>query len=233
MGPSSSCAVVGSSGDLLHSGLGPAIDGHDAVFRINEAAAPAKLHADAGTRTTFRVATHWPWRMMVFPRGRPSLLRGSRADRLPVVPLLYCHNRWVGKCHDDSLHPKWWMNNTMPRLLNPVLAGTVSQMAGGARRGLVPTAGLMAVAAALAMCGRVSIFGFSDGTNASACAYYFDRCKMKEREYANLARKSHDLAHQRRVLRLLASRREITWVGPGGRPVQFQSLSQVDIIDMV
>ena len=66
-----SCAVVGSSGNLLGARLGASIDSHDAVIRINlapdgttAAGVPTAPHghgptwtADIGARTTFRVLT--------------------------------------------------------------------------------------------------------------------------------------------------------------------------------
>ena len=54
-----SCAVVGSGAGLARSGLGPFIDSHTAVFRIN--LAPTKRwERDVGTRTDLRVLTHYP-----------------------------------------------------------------------------------------------------------------------------------------------------------------------------
>ena len=85
---------------------------------------------------------------------------------------------------------------------------------GPARKGRVPTAGLVAIAAALNLCANVSIFGFGDelgipGNASKRCAYYFT-CSGTEDAYAKGSSLAHDLAHQRRVLALLESSHAIT-----------------------
>lgn len=51
------CAVVSSLGQVLGSGCGREIDGHECVIRMN--AAPARgFEADVGNRTTVRVVSH-------------------------------------------------------------------------------------------------------------------------------------------------------------------------------
>lgn len=55
---SASCAVVGNSQNIKKSGYGPAIDGHDYVFRMNSA--PVKSYtADVGSRTTHHIFSHY------------------------------------------------------------------------------------------------------------------------------------------------------------------------------
>eukprot|EP00958_Prasinococcus_capsulatus_P002856 scaffold246_cov414-Prasinococcus_capsulatus_cf.AAC.23 len=51
-----SCAVVGSSGVLLHGReLGPEIDDHDCIFRINNPPTPEHLHGRVGSMTHFQI----------------------------------------------------------------------------------------------------------------------------------------------------------------------------------
>ena len=50
------CAVVGSSGNLVGSALGASIDSHDVVIRMNDAPAADSAHeVDVGKRTTLRL----------------------------------------------------------------------------------------------------------------------------------------------------------------------------------
>ena len=212
------CAVVGSGAGLARSGLGVFIDGHSAIFRVNLAPA-SRFERDVGSRTDFRVSTHYPWRIGV-AGTRPSVsmtpsINGTRSTRRAVSHLLYCHNGWVGKCYDDALHPKPWQRGALPLHLNPRLAGALLAVAGPVRKGRAPTAGLLAVAAALNLCANVSIFGFSDAlgastANASAgrCLYYFT-CASTEAAYAKGSSAAHDLAHQHRVLALLEAQQVI------------------------
>jgi hypothetical protein len=51
------CALVSSSGQLLHSGLGYLIDEADCIFRMNDAPVPS-YEEDVGSRTTVRVVGH-------------------------------------------------------------------------------------------------------------------------------------------------------------------------------
>ncbi|XP_063266120.1 alpha-N-acetyl-neuraminyl-2,3-beta-galactosyl-1,3-N-acetyl-galactosaminide alpha-2,6-sialyltransferase [Prinia subflava] len=51
------CAVVSSSGQMLGSGLGQAIDEQECVLRMNHAPT-TRYEQDVGTRSTFRVVSH-------------------------------------------------------------------------------------------------------------------------------------------------------------------------------
>eukprot|EP00976_Prorocentrum_cordatum_P075013 1181745-Prorocentrum_minimum.AAC.1 len=54
LGDFRSCGIVGSSGRLLKTGLGPAIDNHTAVFRFNDA--PTRgFEPFVGSKSTLRV----------------------------------------------------------------------------------------------------------------------------------------------------------------------------------
>lgn len=56
-----SCAVVGSSGSLLQSQDGAAIDAADVVIRLNFAPTPRKRRANVGSRTTWAHTTPHPF----------------------------------------------------------------------------------------------------------------------------------------------------------------------------
>jgi len=84
---SPTCAVVGSSGALLHHEHGEEIDSAAAVFRIN--AAPTRgFHVFVGSRTSIRIwgARRWP-----------EELNEWWEDRAPVA--MYCQpTRFMGRC---------------------------------------------------------------------------------------------------------------------------------------
>ena len=201
-GALANCAVVGSAGSLRHSGLGAAIDRHTAVFRINLAPV-AGFEADVGRHTTFRVATHYPWRILASSH-RPSLTAGG------VILLLYCHNTYVGKCHGDVLKPQWWMQGAKPLLLNPLLAAAMMNGRPQIRpKNPAPSSGLIAVAAAFNMCGNVTLFGFSDGSSNEAghCRYYWD-CRANVSAYRGA--REHDWHHQSSLLAAMVDQGAVT-----------------------
>lgn len=66
----SSCAVVGNGGVLKRYSFGRAIDGHDAVLRLNQA--PVKSYEKiVGSKTTFRVLNN-KWTTVYFEDNVPS-----------------------------------------------------------------------------------------------------------------------------------------------------------------
>lgn len=221
-----SCAVVGSSGDLRRASHGASIDKHDAIFRINNAPTRRYTH-NVGSRTTYRIATQFPWRILL-THAQSQLVNpdGSR-----VAPLLYCHNGWIGNCHRDVLREQWWKKS--PALLvNPALVGAVMRaMYAAPKRGKhavarlmhrkAPSSGLIATAVALSMCGNVTLFGFSNytkermnrlqtsNTSSMNCAHYY-ACQLTRRQYLQ---QPHDWARQWQLLQALAASGAIRLAG--------------------
>lgn len=139
-----SCAVVGASGNLLGARLGAAIDGHDAVIRVNFApdgpmarfskAAPHQHRptwvADVGSRTSWRVLTmegygylaHYSrfWLKPPFGHGTHGNMSG-----VPQAPLLAisCHTPGtsMGRCRADRLAQNFAHPESASYLINPEL----------------------------------------------------------------------------------------------------------------
>lgn len=171
------CAVVGSAGSLRASQLGATIDSHEAVMRIN--AAPTRgFEAAVGGRTTWRVHnTEKPWFMAALDT--------------PELQLVVCHTGWIGACQHQAFSGLYSQNAT---LINPVLYGQLWGLLGRPRGKQTPSTGLLAIAVALGVCDKVSIFGFSKAGEAMHCAHHYWDCPKWSRDYNYLdpKHKFHD-----------------------------------------
>ena len=156
-----SCAVVGSSGTLLHRSLGREIDAHAAVFRVNSA--PTKRHAaHAGARTTVRV--------MASPHAA-SASTFHEAARFPNATFyVVCDRPYVYSCHNvlyASRKPRWHQ-------VNPLFYAAVRRHTDKRQRA-IPLTGVVAVAAAVRQCGTVDVYGLSTMRSPRAtCSYYWE-----------------------------------------------------------
>ncbi|KAL3916246.1 MAG: hypothetical protein SGPRY_006904 [Prymnesium sp.] len=167
-----SCAVVGSSGGLLHSRHGIQVDSHDFILRFNTA--PVTSYAgDVGNRTNLWVASHHPWRVKL--RDASSQKKRGRVSDAYVA--LYCFNAWLGSCHGDAITGSYGK----ALLINPVLVSHVMALQqahlGSSAKSIKPSTGLMGIAIALTLCTNVTLFGFANDSNmvaASNCNHYYD-----------------------------------------------------------
>ena len=202
-----SCAVVGSGGSLGRSGSGAAIDAHDVVVRFNLAPAAGVLAAHVGAKTTVRILTDKSYVAFLRAgaaafnqsRSRGKAVVGGRKSEPRAALLLYCMAQgWVGKCWHD--HRTGHVNPVFVRQLRHHL----DQHHG---RGRLPSAGLLGMAMALSRCGRVSLFGFgnaSDANGTDECGHYWE-CSRQQRQYFGGKAGYHDWNAQWRLVS--------TWLG--------------------
>lgn len=200
--PSATCAVVGSSGSLMRSRHGRAIDAHDVVMRFNLAPAGGEWASDVGNRTSIRILTD----KVVAPyfatrrHAGGNARRTGRSTEPDSMLLLYCMAQgWVGKCmHEQRLGH-----------VNPVfikhLRAELDQHKG---RGRLPSAGITGIAMALSHCTKVSLYGFGNasdargngtGGHAQQCGHYWD-CKRQQSTYFAGKQGYHDWNAQWAVL---------------------------------
>ncbi|MCA9840595.1 MAG: glycosyltransferase family 29 protein [Cyanobacteria bacterium HKST-UBA03] len=146
-----SCAVVGSSGNLLSSGYGPQIDAHSVVFRINEA--PTRGYtADVGQKTTVRVAWVGAVHKLAAGPGQDLVLTGVLPEYASVLldyASLFATYGSVHKVHEHYIQ----------RVRRYTRAKT--------------STGLLAVFMATTLCDRVDVYGFGQRAPGQ-WDHYFD-----------------------------------------------------------
>ena len=180
-----SCAVVGSSGNLRRAGLGARIDAHDAVIRIN--AAPTSGHErDVGARTTLRVHNS----------EKPFFLASLG---VPELQLVICHMGWIGSCQHQAFDGTL---TSRIAYINPIFYEQLWALLGRPRGKQTPSTGLLGIALALGLCGRVSLYGFgaTGAGSAGVCRHYWHCVGFEdEARYHDLAHTFHDWYAEERL----------------------------------
>ncbi|QDZ25975.1 hypothetical protein HOP50_20g85250 [Chloropicon primus] len=141
------CAVVGSSGMLLRYNQGQAIDGHDAVFRIDDAPAGPPFVDEAGSKTTVRIVGdgrhEQAWEYWRKHRREIILQKIESLDTLTSFTLF------------KNADPQGTRNVLA---LAPDFEGFINRFVRGIRMPL----GFHGVVLALQKCKSVTVFGFSN-----------------------------------------------------------------------
>ena len=179
------CVVVSSSRSLVNSGLGECIDGFDGVFRFNDA--PLVSEIDLGKKTTFRLATYSPWRVIAASERLGSGIFSA------VNYLLYCHTHWLGTCQKmrsaKTVNPLFV--GQLQRLIRR-LAGQRRAQGESARR--PPSSGMLGIALSLALCNSTTVVGSTLASPLARpvawrqCAKYFDWFEFWNSSWSTLHR---------------------------------------------
>ena len=176
-----SCALVGSSGQLLARKRGDEIDGHDIVLRINQAPTNGTCGEYTGTKTTVR-----------FLNGRWTY-KYAHVDRTPYLPLekdsILVVSRSSGKDYHRlfsklrTIRPDVKLRmlsrrviKTAAEMLKAYRGQARGQLGVSFRGGNTPSSGLVALVFAFNVCSRVSIYGFG-------LLGKFDRVKNNKKFY--------------------------------------------------
>ncbi|XP_003211552.2 alpha-N-acetylgalactosaminide alpha-2,6-sialyltransferase 2-like isoform X1 [Meleagris gallopavo] len=224
------CAVVGNGGILHGSGMGPTIDAHDYVFRVNGAITEGFEH-DVGSRTSFYV---FSTNTMV------NALHSYAADGFrhpPQTPetcyvFLPDHDRdylllraalsqqRVDSGRDEGVHPQEFFGEDLQvgkfRMLHPdfirylrnrflrshILATPHWQL-------YRPSTGAVMLLTAIHTCDQVSAFGFMTPGYRAYSDHYFDRGHKEVQFFIN-----HDLRMEMQLWQRL-QRSRILWLYTG------------------
>jgi hypothetical protein len=176
------CAVVGSSSNLLGSGLGAEIDAHDAVIRIN--LAPTRgFEADVGRRTTHYVVNHYVIEALLEdPRRTPPRAGNPRerllsADRAAYWLLLYRPHEEPNESLEQLVaHVELLAGapDIVPRdrsrLIHPGFTAQLEEFKLGSVKSL--SSGLVGVLLALHVCDAADVFGFGPDRTGARGFYY-------------------------------------------------------------
>lgn len=160
----SSCAIVGSSRNLLNGNLGTIIDKHDVVIRINRAPTEG-YESDVGSKTSIRFQNQF--REAFIP-----------SERVPAI-VAYCYSN-----SNDCLWLKDFLRSSIDSedtqsisLIHPVFLKHINQIMPK------PSTGLIAIITAIHLCESVNVFGFGANKKGEWDYYYDSKLTSKSKNY--------------------------------------------------
>uniref|UniRef100_A0A3Q3AJS3 Uncharacterized protein n=1 Tax=Kryptolebias marmoratus TaxID=37003 RepID=A0A3Q3AJS3_KRYMA len=190
-----SCAVVGSSRELLYRRTGANIDGHDIVIRCNDA--PIQGYEEhVGSKTTVR---------LFYPESM-SLKCASQDGESSIHAMLAFKSADVEWLRSAILNLP--LNKKQRFWKTPIDTRTVAKTVPVQRLRLVdprfiqygkdlihsrPTTGLVAILVAIGMCDKVTAFGF-DGYHINRLVHYYDNTT------ADVSATVHDFSAERTLV---------------------------------
>ncbi|GAQ90641.1 Glycosyl transferase containing protein [Klebsormidium nitens] len=189
-----SCAVMGHSGALIGSRLGPLIDGHEAVFRFDNAPTIPRYGPDVGERTTYQVLDHrWARVLIGASSDRPDHIREVArwwSDTASVVlwaPVKFLSPEFVSTVQATTLR----LRRVLESILLPGAPPEDERAQDAAARALewsanaAPTSLFKTVALATRACDQVTLYGVYGPCIATkkTCHWrYFDEREPTEPE---------------------------------------------------
>jgi hypothetical protein len=187
--PFGSCAVVSSSGSLLNSGCGPAIDKHDLIIRTNVPIVKG-FGADVGHKTTHVLINSLVVRAMsnrsrtVGQPPRPLNMGGATVVVAASDP--FSTRVLESKLKHDSHGPGMWHRFHTSSIWIPHHERWYMRYVIGwwcalhdSRDGLHfntanPTKGIEAIAFAASMCSSIDVYGYNPNRNGQPYRYWED-----------------------------------------------------------
>uniref|UniRef100_A0A3Q0S303 CMP-N-acetylneuraminate-beta-galactosamide-alpha-2,3-sialyltransferase 2 n=1 Tax=Amphilophus citrinellus TaxID=61819 RepID=A0A3Q0S303_AMPCI len=195
-----SCAVVGNSGNLRHSGHGKLIDSHGFVFRMNKAVTKG-FEEDVGNRTTHH---------FLYPESAVDIAHGIS---LVLLPFKLRDLEWLtsalstGDIKMTYMRVKERVQADKDKVLvvNPTFFKYVHDR-WTEQHGRYPSTGMLAIIFSLHACDQVSVFGYGADKQGNWHHYW------EENQFAGAFKKTgvHSADFERQLIQKLASEGKIT-----------------------
>ncbi|XP_030585308.1 ST3 beta-galactoside alpha-2,3-sialyltransferase 8 isoform X2 [Archocentrus centrarchus] len=195
-----SCAVVGNSGNLRHSGHGKLIDSHGFVFRMNKAVTKG-FEEDVGNRTTHH---------FLYPESAVDIAHGIS---LVLLPFKLRDLEWLtsalstGDIKMTYMRVKERVQADKDKVL--VVSPTFFKYVHDRwteKHGRYPSTGMLAIIFSLHACDQVSVFGYGADKQGNWHHYW------EENQFAGAFKKTgvHSADFERQLIQKLASEGKIT-----------------------
>uniref|UniRef100_A0A061R7H7 Cmp-n-acetylneuraminate-beta-galactosamide-alpha--sialyltransferase 1 n=2 Tax=Tetraselmis sp. GSL018 TaxID=582737 RepID=A0A061R7H7_9CHLO len=214
------CAVVGSSGSLLNSSFGNAIDSHDFVLRVNQAPTNRKYHRHVGSKTSMRlINTRWTnkysdFRFLEGTKDAPE----STGQALPLEEgAILVVSRAKPKHYDEMvqflrayrsdvrvLYLSSRVVSEARRLLVSYRVRLDEARLGPFYGGSTPSTGYLGVFMLLQLCSQVTVYGFGlDSEDGRLQKYHYFELFTKSAK-KNTMNPTHSFDAERDLLRAMA-----------------------------
>ncbi|XP_063329708.1 ST3 beta-galactoside alpha-2,3-sialyltransferase 8 isoform X2 [Pelmatolapia mariae] len=195
-----SCAVVGNSGNLRHSGHGALIDSHGFVFRMNKAVTKG-FEEDVGRRTTHH---------FLYPESAVDISNGTS---LILLPFKLRDLEWLTSALSTGTVKMTYMrvkarvqaDKDKVVVVNPVFFKYVHEH-WNEHHGRYPSTGMLAIIFALHVCDQVSVFGYGADKQGNWHHYW------EKNQFAGAFKKTgvHSADFENQIIQHLANEGKIT-----------------------